>query len=137
MGTLKLVKPTGDENHRFNYEEESFTDKIVYTGEENGNFAKLEVNEQGGVVVFRIANVNFSELKSNDDEIVNDGTLIKKAGVNYDDLKFDATFDIVVDVGDKKYRANVDMDLPYGNIAEEGITKLLKNDVSDIKFIRE
>ncbi len=137
IGELKLIKPTGDENHRFNYKEESFVDEIIYTGEENSNFAKLEVNDQGGVVVFRIANVNFSELKSNDDEIVSDGTLINKAGVNYDDLKFEATFDIVVNVGYKQYRAKVDMELPYGNIAQDGITKLHQTDVSNIKFIRE
>ena len=137
MGDLKLIKPTGDKNHMFNYEEESFADEIIYTGEENGNFSKLEINEQGGVVLFRIANINFTELKSNDDEIVNDGTLIKKAGVNYDDLKFEATFDVVVDVGTKKYRANVDMELPYENISEQGITKLQNKDLSDIKFIRE
>ena len=47
------------------------------------------------------------------------------------------SFDIVIKTNSTKYRGKVNLDLPCGNILEEGVSKVIKTDLSEITFKRE
>ena len=51
-------------------------------------------------------------------------------------LKFTIKFDVAIDIGDKNYKGTVKLELPNGNIPEEGISSVNEKDFSDIIFKR-
>ena len=44
---------------------------------------------------------------------------------------------IVIKINSKKYRGKINLDLPSGNILEEGTSKVVKTDFSEVTFKRE
>ena len=72
-------------------------DNLTYNGASANNPKNLEIANQGGNVLFRIANRNTSEYVSNEDgEVAYNGTLLKKTNVNIDDIKVNVNFDVVI-----------------------------------------
>ena len=57
--------------------------------------------------------------------------------VTEEETKFDVSFDLVITVDNCSYRANVTMQMPCGNIIEEGTCSIEKTDFSDLVFKRE
>ena len=85
-----------------------------------------------------VANFNLGKLQSNADEIIYDGRLLKEANIALENLKFTLKFDIVIDTSnDILYRGNFEIELPCGNIIEEGTSKLDKTDLSEVIFKRD
>ena len=83
-------------------------------------------------------NIKYVWLFNNkNDEIIHDGTLLEKVGVTDEEIKFSISFDIVIEVDNCSYRANIGFQMPCGNIIEEGTCSLEKTDFSDIVFKRE
>ena len=60
-----------------------------------------------------------------DEEIVHDGTLLNKLSLNNEQVKFKISFDFVIEISKHSYKANVQLDLPCGDILKDGkiITK--------------
>lgn len=111
---------------------------VTYEGEKEADLENLKISNQGGVLVFRSVNQNVCEVRSKDDEITHDGTLLAKGNVDDEKLKYTLTFDIVIETNRGiKYRGTVSIDLPEGNILEEGKGQIEKTDFSDIIFKRE
>ena len=83
-------------------------DKLTYNGASANNPKNLEIANQGGNVLFRIANRNTSEYVSNEDgEVAYNGTFLKKTNVNIDDIKVSVNFDVVIRTNKLQYRGNV------------------------------
>ena len=137
-GEIKAYMPNSVEGRVYSYAEEYIVDnKLEYRGATKSNPQTLEVGNQGGNVSIRFSNVNLGQYTSNEDtEIVHDGTLLKKLGISQEDIKFNVSFDFVIQVSNYEYTANINLDLPYGNILEEGTSSLEKVDMSDIVFKR-
>ena len=61
--------------------------------------------------------------KTDEEEIIHDGTLINKIGLTNQDIQFKVSFDISIELNSgKKYKANVNIGMPSGNLVEEGTT---------------
>ena len=74
---------------------------------------------------------------SNDDGEINHNELLKKLSVNYDDLKFEVSFDININLDSKKsYKANMKLELPIGNVVDDGIQSKENTDLENIIFKR-
>ena len=96
----------------------------------------MKIANQGGIIAFRCSNNNVAKYQSDEEEI-NHGELLKKAGITEEDLKMKLTFDltIILESG-KEYQAEVKTELPIGNVIEEGNTSTEITDLKDIIFKR-
>ena len=97
----------------------------------------MKISNQGGLVVFRYAIEDLGNYTSNDDEQINHNDLLKKLAINNDDIKFSVSFDIIVNLDSKKsYKASMNLDLPTGNVVDNGMQSTENTDLKDIIFKR-
>ena len=139
IGEPKIYKPSKQENKTYDYEESSeITEKIEYIGSEKNDIKNLNIANQGGTILLRFANTNVARFVSDDAvEIKQDGTLLKQAEVEYEDLKYKVKFDLVITlVSGTKYKANILLDMPIGNLLEEGTCSIEDKKLKDVVFKR-
>lgn len=79
----------------------------------------------------------YGKYSSEDEEISHNGTMLTKIGLNYEQIKFNVSFDLCIElVSRTKFTGTITLDLPAGNIIQEGVSKYEKTDFSDIIFKR-
>lgn len=83
----------------------------------------LQISNQGGIVELSVAQHNLGEITYKENEQISiDGTLIKKLNMESEDIAFKLTFDMIIELeGNLKLKTTITMDLPKGNIMENGI----------------
>lgn len=121
IGEIAIYKPaeTGlfkcDEKYRIENE-------LIYSGSKEASLNNLEVSNQGGTIIIRFCNKNVGEYLSNDeDSISHDGKLLQKCGTKLEHLNSKIQFDINIETEKGiKYKSTINIDLPVGNIIEEG-----------------
>ena len=138
IGKIKLYKPTNNREKIYdNSQENEITDKIVYKGNENSSIKNLEIANQGGMVLFRYSIEDIGDIVSDDDEIKHDGTILSKNNINYEDIKFKVSFDVSIKLkNDVTYTGNIKLDLPAGNIINDGISHYEITNLKNIIFKR-
>jgi hypothetical protein len=138
-GEIKTYMPNSVEGRIFDYKDEYIVnDKLEYKGAEESNPETLEIGSNGGSLILSFSNTGLDTYSSDKDkQITHDGTLLEKIKVTNEDIAFDISFDIVITVDNCSYRANVAMQMPCGNIIEEGTCNMEKTDMSDVIFKRE
>lgn len=137
-GNMFFYMPT-DEGVLYKYKEEyKINERLQYKGALNTNMNFCEIGNQGGLIGFSSAITELGEYKSNEDEtILHDGTLLNKVGMQKEDLISKISFDIIIKTeAQRTYKANVVLELPTGNILEEGICSIEKTDFKDVIFKR-
>lgn len=138
IGTLKLYKPDSQmENKLFKNTPENETNKIEFTGDIDASLKDLKLSNQGGLVIFRYAISDLGNYISNDDIEINHDDLLKKLNIINEDLKFSFSFDILMELNSgRKYKANVNLDLPINNIVDEGTQSVEYTDLKNVIFKR-
>lgn len=134
---IKLYKPdTEEENVIFKYDDKNIIQNLEYTGDVESDLKNLKIANQGGIIAFRCSNNNVTKYQSDEEEI-NHSELLKKAGIVEDDLKVNLTFHltIILESG-KEYQAEIKIELPTGNVIEEGSTSTEITDLEDVVFKR-
>lgn len=128
---IKIYKPAQDEEKLiFKNKEENIVENIEYVGDMESNLKQLKISNQGGLVAFRCSNNNLAEYKSNDDEISH-YELLKKAGIQQEDLKTKITFDLKIQLQDgKEYQTTIELEFPIDNVIENGTTS---TEITDLK----
>lgn len=110
---------------------------LTYKGEKETNLDKLKISNQGSIILLRSVNQNVCEVRSNDEEIIHDGTLLAKGNTNSEDLNYKLCFDIIIETSRNiKYKGTITIDLPTGDVQTQGKTQLEKTDFSDVIFKR-
>lgn len=139
IGKVMFYMPNSLQGKLFSYEDNYLINgSLTYNGSTKDNTRTLEIANQGGMFVFRAVNMEVSKYISNDnDEVTYDGTLLKRASVNIDDVKFSISFDIVITTDTNKYRGKVDLDLPCGDIENDGTSKIYDRDFKNVVFKRD
>ena len=137
-GKITIYKQSKDENKMYEYlDEYIIKDNLNFQGSEKTNTKELQISNQGGVVSFRICNKNLGKYSTDDEEIKHDGTILAKAGLGYDDIRFKVSFDLTIElVSGTKYTGTILLDLPTENIIQAGTTNIEKTDFSDVVFKR-
>lgn len=138
-GTIQAYMPNSTEGRLYSYEPEYLVENntLTYHGGSKSNSQTLEIGSQGGSALIRLSNTGLGEYTSDKDkEIVHDGTLLKKLDLGTEDIQFQVSFDFIIAVTNCKYRANVILNFPCGNIMEEGTGSTEKTDMSDLIFKR-
>lgn len=136
---INIYMPSSIEEKLFLYDKNfKVENNLTYKGSSQDNQKNLEIGNQGGRILFRIVNQNVGEYVSNDEvDISYDGTLLKNIGVSDKDIEFSISFDVVIETNIAKYRGKINIDLPCGNILEEGVCNIKKTDFKDVAFKRE
>lgn len=110
---------------------------LTYKGEKETNLDELKISNQGSIILLRSVNQNVCEVRSNDEEIIHDGTLLAKGNANSEDVNYKLSFDVVIETSrDIKYKGNISIELPTGDVQTQGKTQLEKTDFSDVIFKR-
>lgn len=137
-GEVKIYKPDSEsETQIFTNKEENVENSLEFLGRTYSNFKRLRILNQGDVLAFRCSNINIATYESDEEEEINHGELLKKAGVTLEDIKETITFDITINLHSKKsYKAQVKLDLPSGNVIEEATTNTEITDLGDVIFKR-
>ena len=136
-GKINFYRPnTTESGVYFKNVEENLVQTIEYKGAMQTDLKKLEISNQGGLIMFRVANDKVAEYFSNEDEI-NHNELLKKANITVEDLKSKVSMDITIKIeSGKEYKANIVLDLPVEGVIENGTSSQEIIDTSNIIFKR-
>jgi len=133
----KVYRPSGDA--AYTYTDDYIADtSLKYSGGKTTDEQQLVINNQGGVIGFSILIGSIGKYQMNDDETVAiDGTLLKKSGITMEDIKMEVSFDIIIETeaGDR-FKASDTINLPSGNILDEGVSNEKVTELSDLVFKR-
>lgn len=135
-GEIKIYRPDSQNLNFTNKEEYKIEKEIEYKGAEKSDLNNLKVANQGGLIILRFVNQGLGNYKTDEEEIIHDGTLLNKIGLTNEDIQFKVSFDISIELNSgKKYKANVNLKMPNGNLVGEGTTNSQING-SEIVFKR-
>lgn len=135
-GKIKIYRPDSQNLSFTNKEEYKVENEIQYNGAEKSDLNNLKIANQGGLIILRFVNQDLGNYKTDEDEIIHDGTLLNKIGLTNEDIQFKVSFDISIELtSGKKYKANVNIEMPIGNLIGEGTTNTQING-NDIVFKR-
>ena len=137
-GEIGIYKPdSNNENVIFRTSEDNKLEKIEYTGDVTSEIKSLKMANQGDMIAFRIANCGINEYMSNEEEVINHTEILKKLNLTNEDLKIKASFDITINLkSGKSFKSNVSIDLPVGDVINEGTTSTEITDTSKFIFKR-
>lgn len=123
IGKIIAYMPNSTDGREFSFDEEYILENnsLTYEGSSKTDLKKLNIGNQGGQIVIRFSNVDLGTYTSNDDEQINhDGTMLNKINVKSEDFSFSVTFDLIINIKNKSYKTTIEIDLPTGNILENG-----------------
>ena len=134
---IKLYKPDAQEEKViFKYKDEDIVENIEYTGDIESDLKNLKISNQGGIVAFRCSNNDVANYKSNDEEI-NHNELLKKCNITNEDLQIKLSFHLTIKLeSGKEYQAEIKLELPTGNVVENGNASTEITDLDNIIFKR-
>ena len=134
---IKLYKPDAQEEKViFKYKDEDIVENIEYTGDMESDLKNLKISNQGGIVAFRCSNNHVANYKSNDEEI-NHNDLLKKCNIANENLQIKLSFHLTIKLeSGKEYQAEIKLELPTGNVVEDGNASTEITDLDNIIFKR-
>lgn len=140
LGTVKVFLPTSN-NIKTNFiksTEDYIGKTIEYRASTTDNMEKQEICQNGGMLAIRVSNQEVGEYISNEgDELTYDGTLLGKAGISEENLKFKTKMDIIIETtDDEKYKGTITLDMPAQDFGEKGVVDREIIDFSDVVFKR-
>lgn len=133
-GNIEIHRPSMSEKNYEYVEQYKISDQIKYEGAQE-TYTKgetLQIANQGGVIDFSIIVNNLGTITYNENEAVKvDGTLLKQIGIEH--ISFEVKFDLIIELeNDIKLKTKIKLDLPAGNILENGIETIEKTEMKTV-----
>ena len=130
--------PNSEEGRLFSYDEQfEVKEKLEYKGASQSSSTNLAIGSKGGTALIRISNTDIGNYTSDKDkQIEHDASLLEKIETNKEKIKFKVSFDFIIETTKAKYKSNIELELPTGNLGEEKNCYLEIDDTSDIIFKR-
>jgi len=120
-GNLNFSKILKNEDTSNNYIVENLNE-YKFIGGQTTSLENFTIANQGGNIGLRIINNNLGTYNSNAEEINYDGEILNIENIKNEEIKFNLKFDILIEVLDgMKYKTHVELELPIGNIIENGV----------------
>lgn len=138
LGKIQIYMPNSKDDELYKYLNEYLVGtSLTYTGGAIDNKKTLEICNKGGAVCLSFANVDLGRYKSNEDEQIEQGAFIlEKMNIPEEDLKFEVSFDLIIDVGNKAYKGTVKLEMPIEGVVGKKETHVEITDFKDVKFKR-
>ena len=138
IGLIKFYKTSNNISNTYqNSVEDLIQDRIEYIGSMQSNLEQQEIANNGGFAGIRATTENIGNHASNNTEIRIDGALLKGMNITNEELNAEISFDVILELTSGiKYKAKVKVEVPCGNIVEEGMCKKEINSTDDIIFKR-
>lgn len=135
---ISIYRPTISVDKYTYSEEYKIENSLEYQGGMSTNTEILQINNQGGLIGFSIISDNIGEYIFQKNEILpSDGRLLDKANIDLEDIKFGLSFDIIIETNENhRFKANMKIDLPTGNILKDGVGTLEDTNLEDVIFKR-
>lgn len=133
-GNIELYRPSmGEKNYEY-IEKYKIENQIIYEGEQE-TYTKgeiLQIANQGGVIEFSIIVNDIGTITYNENETIKvDGTLLRQIGMRK--ISFDVNFDLIIELENNvKLKTKITLELPTGNILENGIETLEQTNLKTI-----
>lgn len=139
-GTIKVYRPTGDLENLYEHSKQNYLDSsITYTGATSDTLKNLEIGNSGGMLGLRLSLENLGSYISNnyEEELVYDGSLLQKMGMDLDDIKFSISFDLLIHLNsDIVYKGTINLNLPTENIIDNPESYLEITNFNNVIFKR-
>lgn len=137
-GEIKTYMPNSEAGRLFVFDDQFLVDqKLEYKGASQSSTTNLQIGSKGGTALIRFSNINLGAYSSNKDkQIVHDASLLKKIKATNEEISFSVSFDFIIETTKGEYKANINLDLPTGQLGEEKNCYLEITDMSNIIFKR-
>ena len=140
IGDISVLLPTSNKiNQIFLASTENYLNKnITYYANTTDNLERQEICQDGGMIAFRISNQNIGQYVSNEDiEIKYDKSLLEKAGIEEENLKFTFEIDLKIELeNNEKYKGTITLELPVDTFEKGGAVNKEITDLKEIIFKR-
>ena len=140
-GYVAFYRPNNQEKIVYKYQEEFLLgNSIIYQGGSSTDLKTLTISNQGGIIGFRTCVKGITTYQTEEGSttgINNDSTLLQKAAVELNDIKYNIGFDVIIElVSGKKYKGYVNTTLPKGDIEQKRVSGVEKVDIENVIFKR-
>lgn len=137
-GNIVIYRPSQAEEILYeNKDEYKIENEVTFIGNEETNWQKLQISNQGGRIMLRFCNNEIGKYSSNDETISHDGTMLAKIDTTYEDIKCKISFDITIELASgTKFTGNMELELPTGNIVNAGKCMYETKDFKNVIFKR-
>lgn len=137
-GTIKVYMPNSEEGRLFSYDEQfEVKEKLEYKGASQSSSTNLTIGSKGGTALICISNTDIGNYTSDKDkQIEHNASLLEKIETSKEEIKFKVSFDFIIETTKAKYKSNIELELPTGNLGEEKNCYLEIDDTSNIIFKR-
>lgn len=140
IGSIKIYRTSMLEDKTFEYNEKYEAENIVYMGglSDNNKTETQIISNQGGGVYFSIANVDLGKVTYLDNEnIESTGKLLNRLNISNEQIKFNISFDVILELeSGSKFKTRITLELPEGNILQNGVEKIENININDFIFKR-
>ena len=135
---MKIYKPISNDSVLFENKDENIVNELEFKGAKSTDAKKLEISNQGGVLIFRCANNNIGTYTSNDDAEINYNNLINKLNIEESSLISKIKFNIKITLNSGKVFSadDVEIQVPNEGINENGTVGHEYTDLQSIVFKR-
>jgi len=133
-GNIEIYRPSKGIKAYEYIDEYKIKNQLEYEGAQETYIKgeNLQISNQGGIIEFSIVVNDLGTITYNENEAIKvDGTLLKMVGI--ENISFEVNFDLIVELeNDIKLKTKVTLDLPTGNILENGIETLEQTNMKTV-----
>lgn len=134
VGTIKIYRPSMSEEKTYEYIEEYTIDNIEYIGAKETNTKEeiLQIANQGGIINFGITLEDLGNIVYEENEnIVSDGTLVNRLGLMLQNIEFEISFDIIMELDSgNTFKTTMTLELPQEGLLQEGVSTIEDTDLN-------
>lgn len=140
VGKVKIYR-TSEEEKKFIYSENyEIKDSIEYIGDLNTNLKmeNMTIANQGGLLEFSIILDDLGKLTYEENEnISSDGRLLNKLNLTEEDIKTIISFDMIINLSSgRTFKTTIKLELPCGNIVDDGVSTTEELDFNKLVYKR-
>jgi len=139
-GILKIFRPSMEEKTFIYKEEYQVSDSIELIGDLNTNLKmeKMTIANQGGLFEFSMVLGDLGKITYGENEnIQSDGTLLKRLDLNTEDVKTEISFNMIIELSSgNTFKTTINLELPVGDITEDGVCTQDNMDLNKLVFKR-
>lgn len=139
-GKINIYR-TSEGTNTFEYiEKYLINNEVIFTGgkETNLNQEQMTIGNQGGLLKISITLEDLGKLIYTENEnIESNGKLLNKLNLKNEDIQTKLSFDVIIKLNSENtFKTNIILDLPVGDIVNEGVCTSENNNLEKLVFKR-